>query len=77
MESLIIDLSQTVYEVCMKNPEVADILTDLGFRDITKPGMLATAGRFMTISKGARQKGISIEEIKAAFIRRGYQVKEG
>ena len=77
MESMIIDLSQTVYELCMKDPEVVDILAELGFRDIARPGMLATAGRFMTIPKGARLKGIQVDDIKAAFISRGYQVKEG
>lgn len=77
MKSKIIDLGQTVYELCMKDPEIADILAELGFWDITKHGMLGTAGRFMTIPKGARMKDIQIDDIKAAFARRGYQVKEG
>ena len=30
-----------------------NILSDMGFTDITKPGMLNTVGRFMTLDKGA------------------------
>lgn len=42
-------LSKTVYELCKEYPEIADILSGLGFHDILKPGMIQTAGRFMTI----------------------------
>lgn len=48
-----LDLSQSVYTLCAKNEELAVILKQIGFTDITKPGMLTTAGRFMTIPKGA------------------------
>jgi len=48
-----LDLSQSVYTLCTKNEELAVILKQIGFTDITKPGMLTTAGRFMTIPKGA------------------------
>ncbi len=58
-----INLSNTVYELCKEHPEIADILSDLGFHDILKPGMLHTAGRFMTIPKGAVMKKISLDKI--------------
>lgn len=47
-----IDLKKTVYEICTEYPEVKDILAGLGFRDITKPGMLNTVGKLMTIPGG-------------------------
>ncbi len=72
----VIDLRKTVYELCSENENVADILSELGFKDITKPGMINTAGRFMTIPKGAKAKGFNIEEIKKEFIKRGYEIKE-
>ena len=72
-----IDLSKTVHDLCAENPEIAGILVEAGFADITKPGMLATAGRFMTIPKGARMKGIALEEIRALFARHGYRTTEG
>ncbi len=77
MSEKILNLNQTVYELCAADPEILSILAELGFTDITKPGMLATAGRFMTIPKGAALKKRSLEEVKAAFLRHGYQIKEG
>ena len=50
----IINLNDTVYEICKKNNEVIEIMRDLGFDGITNPALLNTAGRVMTISKGAK-----------------------
>lgn len=71
-----IDFNKTVHDLCKEYPEVKNILEELGFSDITKPGMLETAGRFMTIKKGSIAKGIDIEKIKQEFIRRGYEIKQ-
>jgi len=71
-----IDLKKTVYEIHKDNPEILEIMRELGFNDITKPGMLNTAGRFMTIPKGAAMKGISIEKIKQVFLEKGYEIRE-
>lgn len=68
----VIDFNETVYELCSKNKEIADILYELGFHDIVKPGMLNTAGRFMTISKGAAMKKISMDTVKKSFMKKGY-----
>ena len=46
-----INLNHTVYELCMEYPEISDLLNEMGFHDIVKPGMMQTAGRFMTIPK--------------------------
>jgi selenophosphate synthetase-related protein len=56
--------------------KIPNILKELGFKDITNPGMLNTAGRFMTIPKGAAMKKIPIETIKESFINHGYEIKE-
>lgn len=71
-----IDLNQSIYELVTSYPEVKDILFDLGFSEITKPGMLQTVGRFMTLNKGSKAKGISLEVIKKAFMNHGYNIKE-
>lgn len=76
MSEQILDLRRSVYELCTANPEIQPILAELGFTDITKPGMLATAGRFMTIPKGAKLKRLSMDHIKQTFISRGYRVIE-
>ncbi len=75
MGKKIIDFNKTVFELCREDPEIIDILAEIGFVDILKPGMLNTAGRFMTIPKGAAMKKIDIEVIKNAFIKRSYDIK--
>lgn len=72
----VIDLSKSVYEICIENPEVIDIMKDLGFEDIAKPGMLKTAGRFMTLPKGAALKKVSFEKLKETLVNKGYLLKE-
>lgn len=73
--SKVIDLSKTVYELFKEDPQVIEIMKELGFESISNPKMLNTVGRFMTITKGAEMKGIQIERIKDEFIKRGYSVK--
>ena len=71
-----IDFNKTVYELCSFDPAIKDILSELGFQDITKPGMLNTAGRFMTIPKGAAMKKMSMASIEQEFMRHGYEIVE-
>lgn len=74
--SKIIDLNKTIFELSKEYPEISEIMSELGFKDITKPGMISAAGRFMTLTKGAAAKGIELEKIKQEFIHRGYEIKE-
>ncbi len=76
MADKILDLNLTVYELCTADPGIIPLLEEVGFLDITKPGMLATAGRFMTIPKGAIFKKLDLENIKLLFTQHGYTVKE-
>lgn len=71
-----IDLNKTVYELCRDDPGIIEVMKGLGFKDITSPGMLSTAGRFMTIPKGAAMKGMDLDAVKKAFRDNGYTVKE-
>ena len=71
-----IDLTRSVHSLCSEYPEIASIMAGLGFADIVKPGMLATAGRFMTIPKGAAMKNIDMDKIKAVFMQNGFELKE-
>jgi hypothetical protein len=70
----IINLNDTVYEICKKNNEVIEIMRDLGFDGITNPALLNSAGRVMTISKGAKMKKIDLDLIIKEFENRGYTV---
>lgn len=68
--------SQTVYHLCTEFPQIMDILEEIGFKDIKKPGMLHTAGRFMTLNKGAAMKKINPDRMKEAFLKHGYEYAE-
>lgn len=68
----VINISDKIYDIVCKNPDVIDIMQELGFKDITKPGMINSAGRIMTIEKGAKMKGISLKEIESKFNQHGY-----
>lgn len=56
-----IDLSKTLYELVAQYPEIQEIMSKLGFTAINQPGMLQTAGRYMTIPKGAQMKKIPLK----------------
>lgn len=74
--SKIIDFNKTVNALCTEDPFVIEVMREIGFEQITKPGMLQTAGRVMTIAKGARMRGIDLRKIKQTFEKHGYSVKE-
>ena len=72
----IVDFNKTVYELCTEDRFVIEIMKELGFEQITKQGMLQTAGRVMTIQKGARMRSIEITGIIQTFEKHGYAVKQ-
>lgn len=74
MESKQIDLKKSVYELCNEYPELPELLAQLGFKDITKPGMLTTVGRFMTLEKGSTAKKIDIDIIINTLEKHGYDI---
>ncbi len=76
MSEKVLQLSQSVYELCKQYPELPQILHELGFTDITKPGMLASVGRFMTLPKGAIAKKMDLEVIKQHLEKNGFVVKD-
>jgi hypothetical protein len=77
MEGKTVDFTRTVYQLCTADPAISGILAEAGFVDVVKPGMLTTAGRFMTIPKGAAIKGIDMERVRRIFAAHGYAIKEG
>ena len=70
----VLDLSASVHTLCEKHPELPSILQAIGFTDITKPGMLNTAGRFMTLPKGAAMKKIPMEMVLNCLREAGYKI---
>lgn len=69
-----ISLHKTVYELCSEHPEFADVMSEIGFVNITKPGMLQSVGKVMTIPKGCRVRGIPLDTVIKQLEERGYTV---
>ena len=67
-----LDFSKSVYELTQQYPEIVEIMRDLGFTEIVKPGMLQSVGRMMTIPKGSKMKNIPMEKIVMTFIQKGF-----
>ena len=71
-----VNFSKTIFDLCLEDESFIEIMKELGFDSITKPGMLRTAGRIMTIPTGAGMRGMDLHKIKAEFEKRGYKVIE-
>ena len=70
-----LDLSKSVYDLVTEYPEVADIMKELGFTEITNKVMLNSVGKIMTIPKGAKMKGVSMIDIVGAFMKAGFTLE--
>lgn len=71
-----IDVRRPLYEVVQEYPEVVAIMAALGFKEINVPGMLQTAGRYMTIEKGAKLKKIPLAQVTDSFQAAGFQIAQ-
>lgn len=74
--SKVIDLGKTVAELIGQYPELKDIMARLGLKGVLNPVMLNTAGKIMTIPKGAESMGISMDKVKEVLKENGFEVKE-
>lgn len=71
-----INLDQTLSSIVSQYPELIDILYDIGFTQIKIPGMLHTAGRFMTLRNGCELRKIDIKLLSIKLKENGYEIKE-
>lgn len=62
-----ISINDTILKICIQYPEIKEIMKELGFKDIVKPGMIQSVGRFMTIKKGSEMKKINMDIIAETF----------
>ena len=51
-------------------------MDELGFKDITRQGMLQSAGRFMTLKKGAALRKIELAAIIEMLEEHGFTVDD-
>ena len=67
-----INLDQTLSSIVSQYPELIDILYDIGFTQIKVPGILQTAGRFMTLRNGCELRKIDLEILKIPLRENGF-----
>lgn len=72
----IVDGKQTVYELVKEDPELKEVLVDLGLTPLNNPAMLNTVGRMMTLNDGIKQIGLSKEELIKGLEKANYQLNE-
>lgn len=71
-----IDGNQTVYELIKENPDLKEVLVDLGLTPLNNPAMLNTVGRMMTLNEGIKQIDLSKEDLMSGLEKANYQLKE-
>ncbi|WP_028273179.1 DUF1858 domain-containing protein [Atopococcus tabaci] len=71
-----INLNNTVFQLIQEYPELKPVLVDLGFTPLQDDRMLQTVGRMMPLNKGARQVGLSQEDLVQSLTQHGFEVKE-
>ena len=71
-----ISSNDSLYKVISEHPDIKEIMVELGFKDIVKPGMLQSMGRIMTINKGCTVKKININLAKEVFAKHNYNLME-
>lgn len=70
-----ITLDESIAEICIRYPEIKDILFELGFKDIVKPGMLQTVGRFMNLKKGVISRRMDLDLLIKSLEESGFTVE--
>ncbi len=71
-----IDLRKSVYELTELYPEIIEIMTKLGFKDIGNPVVRRTAGKMMTIPMGCKMKGIAMDGMVTELEKQGFVIAE-
>ncbi len=69
-----LDLNKSVYELTKEYPELIEILSELGFSEITNKVMLNSVGKLTTIPKGAKMKNISMMDVVTALFSNGFEL---
>jgi hypothetical protein len=69
-----INANESVYEITKAHPEVVEIMIELGFTDVARPGMVHNVGRNVSLFQGATLRNFDWEAVKKAFKDKGYEI---
>lgn len=67
--------NKTVFILIQENPELKDVLVNLGFTPLNDPKMLNTVGRMMSLNNGAKQIKITPETLQAGLNKAGFELE--
>ena len=70
-----IDLSIPVNDTLKKNPEILDLLVDIGFKPLKNPAMRESVGRLVTLNTGCDMINIPVSQLVQELEWNGYTVK--
>ncbi|HIZ70385.1 MAG TPA: DUF1858 domain-containing protein [Candidatus Atopostipes pullistercoris] len=70
-----IDGNRTVYDLIQEYPELKPILVKIGFKPLTNDKMLNTVGRMMPLNNGAKQIKLSLDDLKEALQKEGFDLQ--
>lgn len=62
-----IKLDTTVFQLVERYPQTKELLIELGLDGVANPLMLRTAGKKMTVKKGAKMKRIPWSDVTSLF----------
>jgi len=71
-----INIDTSIYNLTKQYPIIKEIMYELGFEDILKPGLLQSVGRLMTIKKGCSMKNIELEHVEKVFMANGFKIND-
>lgn len=68
--------NKTVYDLIQENPELKEVLVNLGFTPLNNDKMLNTVGRMMSLNNGAKQIKLDREKLQAGLNEAGFELQE-
>lgn len=70
-----INPDSTLYEIIKENPELKEVLYNLGFSGVKNDIMLNTHAKIMTLRKGSEHLNIDKQKIKEEFEKFGFELE--
>ena len=71
-----VDPDRTVFELTEAHPALVDVLAGLGFAGVRNPGARHTMGRIVSLRKGCRLQGRTLQELGGALAAAGFSLAE-
>ena len=72
----LIDINDTVYNICSKYPKLKEALYELGFDKIKNPIMFNTAAKIMSLKSALKLKNINFDKLNNKFNEYGFDLKK-